>query len=107
MGASPAIRNAHAGRSFAAARGSAASLADCRGDRRRGRSASSISLGDLASISAEAHVEAAAVSAPRLLGTAVSAAVAAETREIAREMTQEILTGGTGRSSAEAQGGAS
>ena len=49
------------------------------------------------------------MSAPRLLATAVSAAVAAETREIAREMTQEILTGtgGTGRSSAEAQAGPS
>ena len=47
------------------------------------------------------------MSAPRLLGTAVSAAVAAETREIAREMTQEILTGGTGRSSAQAQAGPS
>ena len=49
------------------------------------------------------------MSAPRLLGKTVAAAVAAETREIAREMTQEILsgTGGTGRSSAQAQAGPS
>ena len=43
------------------------------------------------------------MSAPRLLGTTVSAAVAAETREIAREMTQEILTGKRGGGSEEAR----